>query len=322
MKKSSLSIDNTSPITATKKKLRLPKTWIFLWLSLIAYGLIFYTLFGQFLILRSMIFVMLFFLFFHFFYLQVRKLPIKYLLVIMLAITIIQSFFIGYDHLRLLASLLIFNSGIVYVARFLQGESHDKTYFSSQGYFNAWGYMFTVFVTIAYSCFIVGYYEKFPFSCEYLSEASNSVIDTVTTPFKVGIEEVKNIKNATQNFFATKWWDVINITKNITIKTWEENPKFLDKISIYKTQLINQTIEDNSKVNMGICDYVLGEINNIYNVPGVKVSVIALMFLLLYGFIRIEFWIMTGIAMIIFKILYRFNIYRIKKILREVEELE
>lgn len=65
--------------------------------------------------------------------------------------------------------------------------------------------MFTVFVTIAYSCFIVGYYEKFPFSCEYLSEASNSVIDTFTTPFKVGIEEVKNIKDATQNFFATKW---------------------------------------------------------------------------------------------------------------------
>jgi len=66
----------------------------------------------------------------------------------------------------------------------------------------------------------------------------------------------------------------------------------------------------------------LGEINNIYNTPGVKFSVIALLFLLLYGFIRIEFWVMTGIAIIFFKILYALRIYRIKKIMKEVEELE
>lgn len=73
---------------------------------------------------------------------------------------------------------------------------------------------------------------------------------------------------------------------------------------------------------MGICDYVLGEMNKIYNVPGFKLSVIAMMFLLLYGFIRIEFWIMTGIAIILFKILYMFGIYHTKKVMKEVEELE
>jgi Ca2+/Na+ antiporter len=46
------------------------------------------------------------------------------------------------------------------------------------------------------------------------------------------------------------------------------------------------------------------------------------MFLLLYGFIRIEFWIITGIAMLLFKILYALKIYRTKKVLKEVEELE
>jgi len=240
----------------------------------------------------------------------------------MLVITAIQGFFIGYTHLRLVGSLAALNIGIVYFAWLLQWPSNEKTNRDTATYFTTWGYMFTVFITIAYSLFIVGYYEKFPFTCEWLSEASNSVIETVTKPFKMGMEEVKDIKDSAQDFFATKWWDVVDITENIIIKTWEEQPKFLDKLSIYKTQLIDQTIEDNTKINMGICDYVLGEINTIYNTPGVKISVIALMFLLLYGFIRIEFWIMTGIGILLFKILHKSNIYRIKKVLKEVEELE
>ena len=67
----------------------------------------------------------------------------------------------------------------------------------------------------------------------------------------------------------------------------------MSTLNEYKKNLIDQAITDNKNVNMGICDYVLGQMNTIYNTPGFKVSVIVLMFLLLYGFIRIEFWIMT-----------------------------
>lgn len=203
----------TSPVQATEKKLRSPKAWIFLLLSLIAYGLIFFRLFGQFLVLESMMYVMLFFFFFHFFYLEVRKLPVKYLLILMLGVSVLQGFFIGYAHLFLVASMFAINMGIVYFAWFLQGESHEKTIRSSWGYFNVGGYMFTVFITIAYSLFIVGYYEKFPFSCESLSQASNSVIDTVSKPFQIGIEEAKVMKENAALFFKSKVSDLgkINI---------------------------------------------------------------------------------------------------------------
>lgn len=182
--------------------------------------------------------------------------------------------------------------------------------------------MFTVFITVAYSLFIIGYYEKFPFTCESLSEASNSVIDYVTKPFKLGIDEAKSIKESTQNFFSSKISDVVSVSEGIDINTTTEWPKLLEKLNVYKAQLIDQTIEDNTKVNMGICDYVLWEINNIYSTPGVKVSLIALLFLLLYGFIRIEFWIMTGIAVIVFKILFKLKVYKTKIIIKEIEELE
>jgi hypothetical protein len=79
---------------------------------------------------------MLFFLFFHFLYLEIRKLPIKYLAIVMLIMTVIQGAFIGYTNILLVASILAINIGIVYLAYFLQGESHDKVKWSTIGYLN------------------------------------------------------------------------------------------------------------------------------------------------------------------------------------------
>ena len=236
----------------------------------------------------------------------------------MLGISILESFFIGYSNLFLIWSMFALNMGVVYLAWLLQWSSHDKISRDTTSYFTTWGYMFTVFITIAYSFFVIGYYENFPFTCEWLSQASNSVIDTISKPFKLGIEEAKTLKENTELFFNSKILDL----EKIDIKNWTKSPTFIDKISEYKKSRLDQTIADNSKVNMGTCDYVLGEMNKIYSVPGFKVSVIALMFLVLYGFIRIEFWIMTGIAIIVFKTLYVCKVYRTKRVMKEVEELE
>ncbi len=73
---------------------------------------------------------------------------------------------------------------------------------------------------------------------------------------------------------------------------------------------------------MGICDYVLGQLNNIYENPAFKASVILLMFLIFYGFIRVEFRIMTGIAFLIFKLLFALKAYHIKIVMKEVEDIE
>lgn len=318
MPQKQISLQKVDPIQTAKKTFRSPKARIFLWLTLIAYGLIFVRLFGQFFALESMIYVLLFFLFFHFFYLEIRKLPITYLVIIMFMITLIQWFLIGYSHLILVASMFFINIGIVYLARLLQGSSNEKTSWDSTSYFTTWGYMFTVFITIAYSLFVIGYYEKFPFTCQGLSAASNSVIDFVAKPFKFGLEEAKTMKTNIELFLNSKIIDL----KAINIQNETNHTTFLDTLNEYKKSWIDQAIKDNTSVNMGICDYVLREIVTIYEQPGFKASVIVLMFLLFYGFIRIEFWIMTGIAMLLFKMLYALKVYRIKKVIKEVEELE
>lgn len=67
--------------------LRSPKMRIFLIFSLAAYALIFFRLLGSFLVFESMIYVMIFFIFFHFLYLEIRKIPIMYLWIGMIILT-------------------------------------------------------------------------------------------------------------------------------------------------------------------------------------------------------------------------------------------
>jgi hypothetical protein len=96
----------------------------------------------------------------------------------------------------------------------------------------------------------------------------------------------------------------------------------IQKFNTYKKNLIDQTLKDNTAVNMWICDYILIQLNTIYENPAFKASTILLMFLIFYGFIRIVFRVMTGIAFVLFKILLTSQAYRIKTVLKECEDIE
>ncbi|EKD25241.1 MAG: hypothetical protein ACD_80C00097G0003 [uncultured bacterium (gcode 4)] len=320
MIKKSSSSDKKIVSPAPKNIFHSRKFWMFGILSIAAYALLFSTLFLDFATLQSMIFVLLFFLFFHFFYLEIRRFPIKYLIILMLGVSLIEGFFIWYPHLFLVISALCINAGIIMLASSLQDESHNKISFSSLWYFNVGGYIFTVFITIGYSLFVFWYYVKFPFTCQDLSDTSSNVISFFTQPVAAGVEK---IKTDTAALFNTKIKDIAVIGKDISLQTQQSRyATIIQNINAFKKNLIDQTLKDNTTVNMGICDYLLGQMNQIYENPAFKTSVILLMFLLLYGFVRIVFWLMTGIAFLIFKILLWLKVYRVNKVMKEVEDLE
>jgi hypothetical protein len=320
MKKKHIPIDRTSPLKATEKRLHWRKFWTFGSLCLIAYGLIIFRLFWQFLAVESMIYVMILFLFFHFFYLEIRKLPIKYLGLFMFAITLLEFLFIGFSSILLAASMVTINFGVVYLGWLLQGWSYDKIKRDTWSYLNTWWYMFTVFITIGYSLFVLWYYAKFPFTCQDLSDASNRVINIFTRPVAAWVQK---IKIDTTDLFNTKIKEVVTIGQNISLQTKQSTySTMIQKFNAYKKNLIDQTLKDNTSVNMGICDYILIQLNTIYENPAFKTSVILLMFLIFYGFIRIVLWVMTGIAFVLFKILILSKAYHIKTVLKEVEDIE
>jgi hypothetical protein len=76
------------------------------------------------------------------------------------------------------------------LAYYLQGETRDKIRFSSWAYFNVGGYIFTVFVTIGYSLLLLGFYDKFPLSCQDLSNASDSVVNFFMRPVTDGAKKI------------------------------------------------------------------------------------------------------------------------------------
>lgn len=60
---------------------------------------------------------------------------------------------------------------------------------------------------------------------------------------------------------------------------------------------------------MGICDYLLAKVNMEFGKPEFAASLILLLFLLLYPFIRIVVWVMSLIAFVVFKLCYLLGIY-------------
>lgn len=315
---------SATPIPSTPSQWRIVAKWIkiivFGLLSMITYFWIFYYGFGPDFFWSSLLCVLLFFLSFHFFYLQIHKIPLLYLWGILLLLSVIERWSIWWSQYLLGISALVINTGIRMLAYYLQSETRDKIRFSSWAYFNVGWYIFTVFITVGYSLLLLWFYNRFPLSCQDLSNASDRVVHFFTAPITDG---AKKIEVNTSTFWHTKIGDVAILGQDVSLQTnAPKNNSFVGTINIRKKNLIDQALSNNSTVSMGICDYVLTELNKIYANPTFLTSVILLLFILLYSFVRIVFWVMTGLAFIIFKILLRLQLYRIKKTWAEVESIE
>ncbi len=294
------------------------KFFVFAIITIGCYALAFSKLFIHAQILAAMLRILLFFIFFHFAYLSLRKISLKYRIGALLILSVLEGILVWFDHTLLLTGVLVWNAGIVMLARYLHGESHDTLSFNSRGYFSVGGYIFTVFVTVCLSFTLLAMYAKFPFNCQDLSNASNSVVDFVSHPFELGVNQVKNTKTWISNFF----WTTIKDVKNLNVPADGLPTTMFEKLNAYKKNMIDQALKDNHTVNMGICDYVLTQLNGVYANPWFQTSAIVLMFLLMYGFVRITFYIMEGIAYLIFKVLFWSGVYKTRTVMKEAEEIE
>jgi hypothetical protein len=105
-------------------------------------------------------------------------------------------------------------------------------------------------------------YSQFPFNCNNLSSASDRIIWIFTQPLEKWIHKVNEIKNNTQQLLQDSLEKIImkDMPKNIDLN-------ISDFIVEYKQTLIDQVIQDNSSINLWICEYILSEINKRYDKP-------------------------------------------------------
>lgn len=295
---------------------------VFIFLTIILYFIVFYKLLFQTFLLQSLIYILLFFIFFHFAYLELYKFKQKYLIIILIILSIIEMFFVWATNIYIILSILILNSWIFLLANNLKSESDNKIKFNSIWYFSVWWYVFTVFVTIGYSLNLFWTYNQFPFTCQNLSQYSNQVIDFVTKPFKLWLQEANNRKQSTTIFFESNIKDLIKIWNNIKIDDNNSKYKiFLKTLNNYKKTMIDATLKENNDINIGMCDYILQKVKQEYNKTWFRISIILLLFLLLYWFVRIVFWATSIISFFLFKILYRCKVYKIKTEKKDIEKI-
>lgn len=290
---------------------------IFSTLTVISYFCSCRYLFGANNILWSITFILITFVLFHFLFLDIRHIKRQNFLLILIwliLIEIIVFWILWRLNTRIILAIITFNWSLW--ALFFSLEMVD---FNSIWYFSNWWYIFTLFITITYSIAFVWMFQEFPFTCQWLNEASNKLYNFIEKPFYIFKSKWENWKQR-----WTKLWETLNSIweLEITSNNWENtaNPIIL-KFNEFKKWTIDQIMADTSEYNDWVCDFLLSDINEKFWKSNLKRSVIILSYLLLYWFIRIAFLIMSGIAFILFRILYRSKIYKIKQISKKVDEI-
>ena len=241
---------------------------------------------------------------------------------------IILFVFFGWDiNIWLITSVAFLNISLLVLFYAL-----DYIEFKSLSYFMKGGYMFTLFITVTYSFALIGMFRQFPFTCEWLREASNKLVEFVETPFILSAKKLSVQENILQDeegdiktqIVDQKIEDVVLWVKNVEIQVDSGSIFYpiVGKINLWKTNTIDQILLDQENYSSSMCDMLLAEINEKYRVKEFGVSAIMLTYLLLFGFIRLSFFIMSSIWFLLFKLLYLLWLYKIKKVNKSVDEIK
>lgn len=297
---------------------------IFLVICFFTYAMAMYYMLSQHNILTSLLFVLVFFIFAHFAYLHFMWLKNRHLVLILLLLISLNLLIFWYQWIFMTLFNVAFHTWIFMLIWYIDGSSRNVIVFDSWSYFTSSGYMFTVFVTISSSFALLWLYQKFPFTCQQLSDTSSKVIDFVAYPLRMSLNQADKVKIQTKNLFAMKVWDFFVNSELVSGPVFinkKEQLKFMDKIVLYKQKYLDETMKENDNLNMGVCDYLLKRVESVYQNTTLQISIVVTLFLLLYGFIRITFWVMTIIWFVIFKLLCLLKVYSFEKITVEADKI-
>lgn len=266
--------------------------------------------------------------------LDIKKFKIKYVLLILLSLTIVVISVLllsKWDsNIWLIFAVITLNSSL-----FALFYALDVVQFSSISYFLRGGYIFTLFITTTYSIALIGMFQEFPFTCEWLHGASNKLIEFVEKPFTFSVSTIDSLKS--------KWDWTASLEDPEEIVTLDEKVKsvllkakntdvaadsgtiwtpIMLQFNEWKSNAIDQIIWQQESYNVWMCDMLLEEINAKYDLKEFRLSAILLTYLLLFWFVRVAFFIMSFIWFLVFKVLYWVGLYKIVKVEKIVDEIK
>lgn len=271
-------------------------------------------------IINSLIGLLVFFVVFQFFYLDIYLKDNKKTTLSILIITLIEIIALNFFwNWIMIIGLIVMNWTIFYLSTILEKTANESIKFKETDYFLAGGYIFTLGLTIAYSFFIIGVYNKFPFSCDDLNKNAWKVVEAVLNPLHISWLKIEDTWEPTKEIKVN---DLLSIGKIINIESdvWKITP--LENFKLRKNELITKTLAENKELNQGVCEYSLNKLEMKMKNTDFQIGVIMLMTAISYPFLRIAIRIMSWVCMILFRILQKCKWYSVEKMMVEIEKIK
>jgi len=305
---------------------------IFMILTTISYFLSIIYLFAFHDIFGSIVCIFTTFILFHFLFIDIKNIKFSYFLIVLLSLFLLEisCIIVFWWTLNIWIILAVFFYNCSFGALFFLLWIVD---FNSISYFTKWWFIFTVGITIMYSVAFIWMFRYFPFTCDWLRGATSKLYEFIEKPFvmslsKWELEESEDIwdieKEEKSEKIRNNLYNIVDDLNGIDIVMNDDDNMFSPYVNSFyeiKQNSIQQVLSDQSDYSDFVCNALLERINSIFNSDNFKWSVILLSYLLLYWFIRIAFFIMSGIAFIIFKILYRCRVYKIAQTTKKVDDI-
>lgn len=301
----------------TKQKIRFLIRWS---ITIASYSSAITFLFHNHELILSLIAVFIFFISFHFFYIEIYKFKRKYLIIALVLWIIITWIIISPQTTAMRVANIWFHITIGLLAYNLYRQTEWNIWFDWFSYFFVGWYLFTMALALVYSTVIVNFFSEFPMSCQELSNQSARIVETISKPFKISRNKTQEITNSTKTVLTSTFWDLFEASKDIEISAPKEN-NIINKFKNRKESLITKTLQENEKLNNTICDYTLKTINEKLQSPTIQYPVIILILFLIYPFLRIVVRVLSFIGLAIFELLYLLKLYTKHKETKEVERI-
>lgn len=157
-------------------------------------------------------------------------------------------------------------------------------------------------------------FKKFPFTCDWLRWAFNNFIYFVDNPI-IGLDKKNDYIKLQTGSVDQQISDLVISVKNVDLVVDSGNLLYslVSSFDDWKVKNIDNLILEQEKYSSDMCDILLKEINEKYKLRELWLSVVFLIYLLLFGFVRILMFFVSFVWFIMFKIFYRLGFYKIEE---------
>ncbi len=155
------------------------------------------------------VFLILFFVSLHFFFIELKDYWAWYLAFIILISSLLLSFFLWYDDLFKISSLFVIHIWFAILILSVDNEVNNRKTLSSWAIFNSWVGLFSVFVALTYSLAFISKYDEFNLTCDQINENMDLFVDWVSAPLQLPAQEADQLKDSISWFYNKQFGELI-----------------------------------------------------------------------------------------------------------------